>query len=287
MKRNKLCALLLSLLLLLGTVLPAGAEDVLAGMVNAGSGLLFGTDNVTIAGNAEFALDGVTFKQADVSHIQRGAMVYRQVLLRTPQEDGTERETGYAFLVDEEGKTARRLHSTTVDYDPATTFRSTVLRRSVETDALVSLCRGVASQLEAALPEGALTREEDTWTLHLTAEHVPEAVDSVLTLLLQSFGSLTKYIDYHYMEPSPYARIEHYGTVTEGILYCAAGLRLEQLDLEVQLDAEGRLTQISGAAMLTVTTRGEEEHALSVTGSVTMTDYGTSVLPRGLQLSDQ
>ena len=287
MNRNKLCALLLSLLLLLGTVLPAGAEDVLAGMVNAGSGLLFGTDNVTITANAAFALDGVTFKQADVSHIQRGAMVYRQVLLRTPQEDGTERETGYAFLVDEEGKTARRLHSSTVDYDPATTFRSTVLRRSVETDALVSLCRGVASQLEAALPEGALTREEDTWTLHLTAEHVPEAVDSVLTLLLQSFGSLTKYIDYHYMEPSPYARIEHYGTVTEGILYCAAGLRLEQLDLEVQLDAEGRLTQISGAAMLTVTTRGEEEHALSVTGSVTMTDYGTSVLPRGLQLSDQ
>ena len=203
MNRNKLCALLLSLLLLLGMPLPAGAEDVLAGMVNAGSGLLFGTDNVTITANAAFALDGVTFKQADVSHIQRGAMVYRQVLLRTPQEDGTERETGYAFLVDEEGKTARRLHSSTVDYDPATTFRSTVLRRSVETDALVSLCRGVASQLEAALPEGALTREEDTWTLHLTAEHVPEAVDSVLTLLLQSFGSLTKYIDYHYMEPSP------------------------------------------------------------------------------------
>ena len=266
MKRNKLCALLLSLLLLLGMTLPAGAEDVLAGMVNTGSELLFGTDNVTIAGNAEFALDGATFKQADVSHIQRGAMVYRQVLLRTPQEDGTEQETGYAFL---------------------TTFRSTVLRRSVETDALVSLCRGVASQLEAALPEGALTREEDTWTLHLTAENVPEAVDSVLTLLLQSFGSLTKYIDYHYMEPSPYARIEHYGTVTEGILYCAAGLRLEQLDLEVQLDAEGRLTQISGAAMLTMTTRGEGEHTLSVTGSVTMTDYGTSVLPGGLQLSDQ
>lgn len=69
-----------------------------------------------------------------------------------------------------------------------------------------------------------------------------------------------------------------YSTVTEGITYMMTGLKLDEIDLYMETDREGRLTKVSADAVLTMEDRMNGEHELAVEMDVSVGEFGTSVV---------
>ena len=278
--------LLFGLLLALSLTALACAEDTLVSLYDAGTALLFSTDNVTVTVDADFALDGTLFKQMTAKQVQCGEDMYRDLLLRTPQADGSMRESGYIIVVSDDCHIDYERTYQVLDLYQPVIGRTSLLRSSVGTQTLVSLGRGIAAQLDAALPQNALTAREDGWQLALTGDDVPETVPAVLTLLLQEYAYFREYLDYRTFSLQGYADIADYTTTAEGILYCTKNIRLTQLDASVSQDAQGRLTGVNGTVRLGLETRVDTVHELTVDFTVTVSDYGTSELPQDVLPED-
>lgn len=98
MKRMKV---MLIVMLMLAAMVSAFAEDDINPVLklfDAEEALLFRTDNVTVNGHAEFSLDGVVFKKANLLLLQDGELAVRDWMLVTPDVYEFDMSSGYTIV---------------------------------------------------------------------------------------------------------------------------------------------------------------------------------------------
>ena len=103
MNRSKVFILIAALCLCAALTAFALSDGALTELWESGCDFLFRTDNVTVTGKAAFSLDGERFKTAELNYVQDGYSSYYGLKLLTPKADGSEEETGWIIISDEDG----------------------------------------------------------------------------------------------------------------------------------------------------------------------------------------
>lgn len=279
--RKQMIAIITSVMLLLCSVMTcASAENTLPDLVDTVSTLLFNTSNVTIRAEADFELNDQPFKHFNGTHIQVGKDICRDILLTTPQYEGSEKESGYIIVVDGSQKVVYNRYLHQARFYDGITHRDSVLRPSAEANNLVDMCRIVAAFASSVLPQNAIERKDNTLIITLDAENDLTPVNAALTMIMQRFGAYRNYVDYRQITVAPEAAdIWDYSTITEGILYCTTDIHIEHLGLTISMDNANRLTGMEGSCKMTLVTRNGSGQDLTVSFRADITDYGTSILP--------
>lgn len=280
MRHSKRFILIAALLAAVVLAAAALAEGTLSGLWNSGRDFLFHTDNVTVEGEAVFALDGEVFKTAKLHYVQDGCASYYGLELRTPWTDG-DRETGWTIIADEEGYvTVMEAYYPGTYKSAHTTPHNTLLRRSVELDALTELGGLVAGQVEGLLPEGVVTETEENGVrevrIHLAEGQVPELAASALNVAAGylvdrwfSFGHDRNQVQ----EGAPF---ENYVTVTGALTDGTVRWTLREADVYFMTDDQSRLTGVQGMVKVTSTFWDGKERVVEVRFDMTAGQYGTS-----------
>lgn len=193
--------LILSLALAMALCACACADTDLTALYDAGAALVFDTPSVAVRVNAEFALNGERFKTAELTQVQSGANYYRDVHLLTPMPGGETLDSGYTILSAGGQVASVRSNMRGVTYSWQDPEPRGLLWHTVGLDNLVRLGRGVAEMAGAILPAEAVTVADDTVVIHLDRDTmmIPDAVDSVMSLVLQAWGEKVKYSSYMIM----------------------------------------------------------------------------------------
>ena len=147
---------------LLALVISAAAleNEPAAELIEKAQELLLHTDNVTLNVNAEFSLDGVWFKTAEGTWKQDGDRSFRELVLKAPKADGSERRNGYTIVTDAERLYLMEAFTPGVYRNGFTAGRRSILRNTVELNAMFGLAKALASQAgsDLVLGSGAITR---------------------------------------------------------------------------------------------------------------------------------
>lgn len=200
-KLRRTLALVLSLVLCLMIALTAMAEGKLRPLYQAGTQLLFDTDNVTVTAHAEFDYNGMHFKTLDAVYAQDGFNSLMDIKLRTPWSDGSVRDSGFTVVAN--GDVAYSIDPvdnpyvySTSNYTPSDSVLSdTLLRRT-----LVGLGGAVVTAAEGAFADKVqVTGQTDgsrSYQIRLAAGDAPELVNQTGTLLAQLAAERYFYVDY-------------------------------------------------------------------------------------------
>lgn len=282
MRRSKLIILILSVLLCVLLFSAALADGAWGNLWTSGCNLLFRTDNVTVDGEAVFSLEGERFKTASLHYVQDGYSSLYDLKLLTPKADGTERETGWTIIADDEG-----LYNVMEVYYPGTYLsgstlkQNSLLRRTVELDALVDLGGIVVNQMEPLLPEGTIVfaESEGGKTAHivLNADQMPELAASALNLAASYMVERWFFPGYDRdMAGHDNLTFDSYVTPTEALTYGTVRWALQKADVECALDGQERLTAVRGEICMASTFMDGTVREVTVQFELNMTDYGTS-----------
>lgn len=282
MHKKKSILLLAALLLCAVYTAVALAESTLAGLWDSGCNFLYHTDNVTVTGEASFSLGGEHFKTAQLQYIQDGYSSYYGLKLLTPKADGTERETGWTVIADEEGS-----YYVMEAFFPGTyrcgigTAHNTLLRRTVQLDALTELGGLIVAQVEPLLPEGVITatETEEAKTVHiaLTRDQLPDIAASALNLAANYLcDRWFAYENEHTVLPEENPSFDSYVTPTQALANGTVSWALQSADVDFTLDAQNRLTAVQGTVRAASTYWDGTVREVEVTFSLAVSDYGTS-----------
>ena len=282
MRHTKTFILLTALLLCgcLSALALAGNDGPLSELWNSGCDLLFRTDNVTAEGEAVFALDGEVFKTARLHYVQDGYNSFYGLGLLTPRADGSIQETGWTIIADEEGDYAvMEAYTPGIYRMGCDNPHNTLLRRTVQLDGLVNLGGLLAGQLE--LPEGALTVTEEAGVKHLrlalAEDQIPELAVSALNLAAEYLSN--RWFAFGYdrcIEEDEGVPFENYITVTQALTDGTVRWTLRSAEADFALDAQGRLTDVSGTVRVASTFWDGAVREVTVQFQLTLSGYGSS-----------
>ena len=272
---------LLSLMLLVFSI-PASAEGLVRPVIESVQALLFNTDNVTIRGQAVFSLDGERFKTADILYMQDGYQSHWQLDLKTPRPYRTDQETGFTIIANgEKIVVMERYHPGTYStgYDLP---NNTVIRRSVQSERLVTLALESSDYLESLLGD-SLALESDsaegkTLRLVLSEESAPELLNTSLNLAVGFALHRFMGVDDDSRSVIDGVRFEDAPTITTGILDFTERFTVSNADIQLRLDSEGRPAAASGSASVLLSLYGGEEKRLDVTFDCAASDYGSTMV---------
>ena len=234
--------------------------------------LLFSTSNVTLAGTAEFRMNGERFKSMDARYVQDGGDSFWQLHLSSPRKDGAEIKNGFTIICNEVGDRDARITVMPV-FEPGVYRTMTedqgqpsLVSPSAAMKAVADLALQLAPVAETALPEGAFTAEtsEDGGTLvrlRLAEGEATPLMNAALTAIaLPVAQHLFRDEDLTYDQywgDGFTTGIESYFTVAKGLLWEVRSLRLRTADVSLTLDGEGRLTAAKGTVALDVDTQAD------------------------------
>ena len=284
MHRTKILILIAALCLCAVFVTGAVAESTLNTLWDSGCDFLFHTDNVTVTGKASFSLDGEHFKTAELNYIQDGFSSFYGLKLLTPRADGSERETGWTIIADDEGfLVVMEAYEPGVYRRGTDTKQNSLLRRSVRLDALVELGGPLVAQVEPLLPEGAVTVTDanDARTVHIAMaeDQIPQVAVSALNL---AAGYLSdRWFAYGYdrtVITGESFTFDHYITPTQALADGTVRWTLRGIDADFVLDAQNRLTAVRGTVKAASTFWDGTVREVEVQFDFSMTDYGTSAV---------
>ena len=178
------------------------ADGVLTEFYDAGCKLLFDTENVTLTGKAVFYLDGTRFKTAEGTYIQAGEDSYLRLGLNTPLSDGTERDTGYTVIANENRIYAMEDYWPGVYREGEGYTGSSVISRTIALNSLMAMGRTVADAAEKSL-EGhiiATSLEDGGSGLEIRLENgeSPAMLNGMVTLIGQYLAEAYLGIDYKF-----------------------------------------------------------------------------------------
>lgn len=260
------------------------SDSALTRLWRGGTDLLFHTDNVTVTGEMTFALDGETFKTAQLNYIQDGYSSYYGLKLLTPQKSGDVQETGWTIIADKEGSIAvMEAYTPGVYRMGLDTPQNTLLRRSVQLDALAELGGLLVGPVESLLPEGAvtLTEADGETKVHLLLKEgeVPALAASALN---NAAGFLSdRWFSWSHDRAAiqdEYFVFDHYVTVTEALTDGTVNWALKCADLDFALDAQGRMTAASGELKVASTFWDGTVREITMKLDLNMTAYGESTV---------
>ncbi|MBR3108281.1 MAG: hypothetical protein IKH30_14060 [Clostridia bacterium] len=284
MLHSKLATIVFTVFLCVIFASAAAAEAPLGEIWNGGCSLLFDTDSVTVDGEARFSLDGEYFKTAQLHYVQDGYRSFYGLKLLTPKADGSEMETGWTIIADEEG-----YYYVMEAYHPGTyrvgsdNCRNTLLRRSVELDSLTDLGGIIVRQL--TFPEDALTVSETdsgkTVRIVLDAEQVPNLASSALNVCAVFLSD--RWFGYGHdreRNEEEFISFDNYVTVTEALTDGTVRWTVRDVDIAFTLDSQGRLTGVKGnLGLLSVFVDGTIRE-VDVQVDLAITDYNASYVKR-------
>ena len=280
--RRKLLSffLLLALLVCAAAVcLSASSSGQLRALASAGRSLLFETENVTLRGHADFRLEGVRFKSADILYMQDGTDSHWQLDLFTPRPRRSDRKTGYTVIANG-GYLYSMEHYTPGVYAEGTDDPCSVLVRSTPaSDLLLSMAEALADPVESLLPEGALEPaggEGTAFRLRLSRQDVPAPLDSLMNLAARF--ALRRFMGLDPDTVSPYASdpFSDFASETQAILCTTDAYALSGVDLSFRLDDRGRLAAVSGSVSVVLLSRYQPERTVSVDLDLSVSDYGST-----------
>ena len=249
--------------------------------VGAIEDVLFNTHNVTLTGEASFSVDGNWFKTARAVYRQDGENSYWDYRLTAPAADGNERANGYTIV-------ANGSYYYVMESDPHPgTYRSgsdtpqdTVLRKSVQTQTMVTVLRNLANQAYTLLGADAISTSADaekTETLHIQVkENVPDHVNLALSMFWQYAARRFFEMDTEQIDATAELVVSDFGSVSKGLLAATRYLSVKSADLTVVMDAKGYLRKISGSASVLLNTIRDGEKQLDVTFRLDVTERGTT-----------
>ena len=281
MHRSKVFILATALCLCVILTASALSGSALSAVWNSGCEFLFHTDNVTVTGEATFSLDGERFKTAKLNYIQDGYSSYYGLQLLTPLKDGGEKETGWIIISDEDGYcSVMEAYEPGVYHWATGTAQNTLLRRTVRLDALTELGGLLIGQVEPLLPEGAVTvsEAEGTKNIHiiLAEGQIPEMAVSALNLAACYLSSRWFSFGYDRSVNGEKMAFESYITPTEALMGGTLRWTLRSADAEFAMDAEGRLTAVSGTVKAASTYWDGTVREVEAAFDLSATDYGES-----------
>lgn len=196
--KKRLLTLLIALILCTVIAFAALAEGMLLTIWNAGSKLIFDTDNVSLTGHAAFTYDGELFKTFDGRYLQDGMKSYMQVTLDTPMEDGSVYSGGYTVVAEDDTAYAIESNRPRLYSRQTTLAEPSILTNTIMRDSLMRFA-GLLLDLMEDRMQGVITQENtDSGTLyriHLKKGEAPEMADAALTLLMHLVGREYFYID--------------------------------------------------------------------------------------------
>lgn len=282
MRHSKILILLAVLLLSVSLTASALTEGVLTELWNSGCNLLFHTDNVTVTGEASFALDGQHFKTAKLNYVQDGCNSFYGLTLLTPKADGTERETGWTIIADEKGN-----YYVMERYYPGTyksgfdTPNDTLLRRSVRLDALTELGGMLMGPLESMMPEGTVTVSEADGAKKV---HILLAEDQIPGMAVSALNLAAGYLSDRWFAFGRERTVvedecfvfDNYVTVSQALTDGTVHWALKEADVEFTLDAQGRLAAAQGNVRAASTFWDGVIREVTVRFDLAFTDYGSS-----------
>ena len=270
-----ICAALLAVVMLV-TVLAELATDKLYDNL---TDLLFYTSNVTLKAKVDFSLNGQWFKTADVTLKQDGSRSYRQMLLTSPRSDGTEQKNGYTIVTNGEALYLMEVYTPGIYRIGGTGVRTSLLRRSVETEGLVRLGGLVASNAELLLGQDLITETGDGEYRIRMGTDAPAAVNAVLNQLARFAAKRYFSFDYDGLNAENYnMRSENFGTVTDGIIGTMKNLSVCEADLTAKVDGNGDLSSLDGKVVLDMETIAEGVKKLEIDIHLVIEDiFGTTV----------
>ena len=284
MRHSKLIVILASILLCACLLASALASDsALSALWDSGCNFLFHTDNVTVTGEATFSLDGERFKTAKLNYVQDGFRSYYQLDLETPGPYDTDMNSGWTIIADEDGyiyvMEVRKPGYYYEGFDDACS--DSLLRRSVELDAITELAGLLVGQVEALLPEGALTVKENAAHLTLTQDQIPPVAVSAFNLAFTYLCD--RWFSYGHdrgINEEENVDFERYDTPTEALANGTKYWALRGVDVEIATDDQGRLTQVQGSFQVASTFRDGAVREVAVDFYLAMSDYGESRVER-------
>ncbi len=278
MKMKKKWIMILSALaaLVLCAAALANGSSVASELYDRTAELLFETGNVTLKAHAEFSLDGNWFKTLDGEWKQDGDRSVRQLDLRSPRRDGTERRNGYTIVTEKDRLYLMEVFTPGVYRSGFSAERSSILRNTVETKQLVRLGSALAAQADLFSGADAVTKAEDGSYRIVLGEDVPELANAALNQLARFAAKRYFEIDYDMIRTDMRMSIYDYVTVTQGILYTLQGVSLKKADVTVKTDENGNLTQAEGAVSLTLQTGSDGERQLDISFRVDVSDRGST-----------
>jgi len=290
MRLSKLISLVLACALCLACLPAARAEGgPVLNLWDSVYTLLFETDNVTADGEASFSLDGEHFKTASLHYVQDNSGSLYDLKLLTPKADGSQRETGWTIVADPEG-----LYYVMERYYPGT-YRIgsdepvySLLRRSVQLDAIVNMGSLLAEQMDQLLPQGTVSTETvgDAEQVHIVLEkdQIPEMLKGALNLAAVYlsdrwfyYGHDRSYTNFYNDEEAP--TFENFATVTEALAAGTVFWGLEKADVRFTIDAENCLTAMEGEAQAASTFMDGTVRHVTVSFRLNLSEYGASFVP--------
>ena len=281
-KRVFLCALLAMVFLFVGSLAqPAGIPRQLA---DSGISLLFETNNVTLTGAADFYLNGERFKSAEINYKQAGTDSFWDLLLKTPREYRTDRETGYIIIAnDGDVYVMERYHPGT--YSDGSTFPcETLVRHSTRSDVLVAMARVLADQLELLLPSGTFTVTDSPTgsqiiSVKLSEDSIPALLNPFLNVAADFALRRFMGIEYDTQDETTRAYYaDNAETITQRIIRTTTSFKLGKADLSVVLDNKGRFTNAEGSVVFLLSTDSQDSIPLEIYIDLSASDYGSTTV---------
>lgn len=278
---KKLVAVILAALLALIICTVSFANDTAVELYNKTATLLFDHNNLTLTVNAKMSLDGQWFKTVEGTWKQDGDSSWRKLHLRSPKADGTERENGYTIVT--EGYYLYLME----DFTPGiyrtgmTGERDSILRNTAGSKQLVSLGQALVSQADLVLGKDAITKTDSGEIRIKLGENAPAMVSAALNQAFQFAAGRFFDVDYDMiLSKGTYGTIKDYGTVTQGILYCARGVSLREAEIIVKMGDSGYPEHAEGRIGLYLETAAEGIRQLDITFEADVTDIGSTMLKK-------
>ena len=281
MRKTKVLLFLTCLMLGVSLITSALAETTLSRLWDSGCAFLFETDNVTVTGEFSFTMDGELFKTAKLHYIQDGFRSYYDLTLLTPRKDGTQRETGWTIIADDVGGHVWVEKIMPIYHEGSDAPCNSLLRRSVELDALTELGSILTRQLEPMLPEGVITSAEkdglNTVHLSVSESQLPDAALSALNLAALFLSDRW----FAYSSDRTYAidgraPFENYVTATQALTDGTIRWTLKNADADFTLDSQDRLQAAQGTVTAASAFWDGEVREIEVSFDLSVTDYGQS-----------
>ncbi len=283
MKQMKHLTIVLLSLALVFSIAWAESESLLLTVFDSLADLAFATTNVTVDGEAVFSFDGVRFKTAKLHYVQDEYDSLYDLELLTPRKSG-EKSTGWIIVANGEDIYVIERYTPGVYRTGTDDAQNTLVRGTAMLEPLVTLGRTVAAAAESLLPAGAVTETgadgARTIRLAFTEDNVPDILNAALNVAAQYL--LPRWYDRIYFDRESSDRgaalMEDYISTASAVADNARSYTLKMIDASVTLDADGRVTAVSGTAVFVVEFLNGTTHSLEVTLQAEIGQYGTSTV---------
>ena len=271
-----IAALLLVLTVCFSVLAESNAPKVYDSLVN----LLFATNNVTVTAKAEFSLDGEWFKTAEGTWKQDYSRSFRELTLRAPKADGSERKNGYTILTEDDKLYLMETFTPGIYKAGGTANRQCIFRNTVETEMLINLGRALMANTDLFLGSGALTETAEGQTHLVLGPDTPAVFNAALNEAARFAVKRYFDVDYDIIGKDNGASIYSYSTKTQGLLYAMKEVSVQKVDITAACDANGDLQHVEGNVSLYVSTAADGVHQLDVKLQLDATDRGATMVKK-------